>query len=74
MTPHSVGRCPKDRGDRSLLGKPFFKRFFLNKKCKSFYMSTEVMSQGFFHSIPAITSMQISRAFSLDDSPKLRRS
>ena len=44
MTPHSVGRCPKDRGDRSQLGKPFFKRVFLNKKCKSFYMSTEVIS------------------------------
>ena len=30
MTPHSVGRCPKDRGDRRPLGEPFFKRAFLN--------------------------------------------
>ena len=39
MTPHSVGRCPKDRGDRSQLGKPFFKRVFLNITCKNFCKS-----------------------------------
>ena len=35
MTPHSVGRCPKDRGDRSQLGKPFFNSVFLNITCKT---------------------------------------
>ena len=34
MTPHSVGRCPKDRGDRLPLGEPFFKRVFLNNTCE----------------------------------------
>ena len=37
MTPHSVGRCPKDRGDRRPLGEPFFKRVFLNNSCKNSY-------------------------------------
>ena len=32
VTPRGTGRCPKDRGDKSLLAKPFFKRVSLNRK------------------------------------------
>ena len=52
MTPHSVGRCPKDRGDRSLLGKPFFKRVFLNRSTNSLYVSHRTdKSRGSFNKL-----------------------
>ena len=65
MTPRGTGRCPKDRGDRSLLGKPFFKRVFLNKRYKYFYMSTTVMASGIYYVIKSILIFIAVRAYNV---------
>ena len=42
MTPHSVGRCPKESGDRLPLGEAFFKRGFLNRTHTDSYRTSTV--------------------------------